>query len=578
MNEPGTDKPDIVLGYAKQFKEPLINYQMVFRLGLLLSAGLLVACAAGQRAPEASADAEAERVIAEARGIAESGEYARAAELLMEALAIDPDPSVARRAAQMASAVEDWEKAVQAAGIWLELEPASRQARQIATVAELRRGNVDRGVELLRVGLDQEDSSMDWNTAVALVAASGSDEVANSALERLIDQAGPLESGYDHYLRSRLAWQLERRERAFELAQRALQAEPDHERALWAGRLAEAGNLPERALAYYRQAAAFDPEDRAAALAEVELLEKLGRGEQALKVLDRLPGDPGILYARGLLEQELGRSAAAGVTWHRMASLPPERRGEQHAWLTAVLAEILELHDEAIEWYERVEGELAVRADLRRAALLAGRDELEQARALLAGVRAEADAELAEQAWLVEAQILSENGRNEEALALLSEALTKLPGSAALLYARAMAAVNDDNLSLAEQDLRTIIQNDPENAMALNALGYTLSERTDRQREALRLIETALELAPENPAILDSMGWVLFKLGRAEEGLPYLRRAVDAEPHPEMVAHLVEVLWRLDQRDEARALVARTRSEMGGEDIYADTLERIGLD
>jgi len=193
-------------------------------------------------------------------------------------------------------------------------------------------------------------------------------------------------------------------------------------------------------------------------------------------------------------------------------------------------------------------------------------------------VRAEADAELAEQAWLVEAQILSENARIEDALVQLSEALTQLPGSVALLYARAMAAVNDDNLSLAEQDLRTIIQNDPENAMALNALGYTLSERTDRQREALRLIETALELAPENPAILDSMGWVLFKLGRAGEGLPYLRRAVEAEPHPEIVAHLVEVLWRLEQRDEARALVARTRAEMGGEEIYADTLDRIGLD
>ena len=578
MNEPRTDKPDIVLGYAKQFKEPLIDCQMVLRLGTLILSGLLVACAAGSPAPESSRESKAEQRIAEAHGIAQSGEYARAAELLMEALAIDPDPSVARRAAQMASAVKDWEKAAEAANIWLEVEPDSRQARQIATVAALRQGNVDRGVDLLHVALDDEDRSMQWDTAVALIAASRSDDVANSALELLIDQAESFESGYDDYLRSRLAWKLERRERAFELAQRALQAGPDHERALWAGRLAEARKLPERALAYYRQAAAFDPDDHAAAMAEVELLEKLGRGEQALKVLARLPDEPGILYARGLLQQELGQPSAAGVTWHKMASLPPDRRGERHAWLTAVLAEILDLQNEAIEWYARVEGELTVRADLRRAALLAGRDELEQARVLLSGVRAEADAELAEQAWLVEAQILSENARIEDALALLSKALTQLPGSVALLYARAMAAVNDDNLSLAEQDLRTIIQNDPENAMALNALGYTLSERTDRQREALRLIETALELAPENPAILDSMGWVLFKLGRAKEGLPYLRRAVEAEPHPEIVAHLVEVLWRLEQRDEARALVARTRAEMGGEEIYADTLDRIGLD
>ncbi|MFO7762537.1 MAG: tetratricopeptide repeat protein [Wenzhouxiangellaceae bacterium] len=517
-------------------------------------------------------------MVAEARAAGESGEYRYALELLMEALALDPDPAVARQAAQLASSVDDWPTAAEAAGIWLEQEPDSGQAAQVAALAALRQGQLERGVNLLQARLRDPQDRMDWTTAIALVAAAGSDDIANSALERLIDQAGDFEPGYDDFLRSRLAWQLERHARAFELAERALQAGPDYERALWAARLAQAGELPERALRYYRQAGTFDPEDRTAAIAEVELLEQLGRGEQALQVLDRLPVDADILYTRGILQQELDRPAAAGVTWHRMATLDPDQAGDRHAWLTAVLAEVLELDDEAIEWYARVEGELAVRADLRRAVLLAGRDEMESARALLSGIRDQAEGELVEQAWLIEGQILSETGRNEQAVALLGEALTRLPGSTALLYARAMAAVNEDNLSLAEQDLRTIIQNDPENAVALNALGYTLSDRTDRQREAMRLIETALELEPDNPAILDSMGWVLFKLGRAEEALPYLRRAVEAEPHPEIVAHLVEVLWTVDQRDQARALVARTRADMGAEDVYADTLERIGLE
>ena len=96
--------------------------------------------------------------------------------------------------------------------------------------------------------------------------------------------------------------------------------------------------------------------------------------------------------------------------------------------------------------------------------------------------------------------------------------------------------------------------------------------------EALRLIETALALEPENPAILDSMGWVLFKLGRAEEALPYLRDAAEAEPHPEIVAHLIEVLWTLDKTDEARAWVVRTREEMAGDAVYEAPLQRIGLD
>jgi len=567
MNEPGTDKPDIVLAYVKQFK-----------IAVLMLAGLLVACAAGSGPAETSQQREAGARVAEARIAGESGEYRYALGLLMEALSLDPDPEVARQAAQLASAIDDWQTAAEAAGVWLELEPGSAQAAQVAIVAALRQGQIERGVALLGKRLTDERNAMDWTTAVTLVAASGSDAVAESALERLIDQAGDEPAGHDDFLRSRLAWHLDRRDDALELAERALQAGPDYDRALWAARLARAGDLPERALRYYRRAGAFAPQDRVAALAEVELLESLGRGEQALEVLDRLPVDAEILYARGLLQQELGRLAAAGVTWHRMALLEPAEAGDRHAWLTAVLAEALDLRDEAIEWYARVDGEMAARADLRRAVLLAGRDELEAARTLLAGVRNRHDGELVEQAWLIEGQILAESGRNDQALDILGEALARLPASSALLYARAMAAVNEDNLSLAEQDLRTIIQNDPENAVALNALGYTLSDRTDRQREALRLIETALALEPENPAILDSMGWVLFKLGRAEQGLPYLRRAVEAEPHPEIVAHLVEVLWTLDQRDEARALIARTRGRMGGEDVYADTLERIGLE
>jgi len=261
-----------------------------------------------------------------------------------------------------------------------------------------------------------------------------------------------------------------------------------------------------------------------------------------------------------------------------MASLAPADAGARHAWLTGVLAEILEMGDEAIEWYSRVDGALKQRADLRRAILLAARGDLAQARAVLAEVRRSPQPEITEQAWLIEGQILAESGNNAQTLELLSEALTQLPGSTALLYARAMAAVNEEQLALAEQDLRTIIQGDPENAVALNALGYTLSDRTDRQREALRLIETALALEPENPAILDSMGWVLFKLGRAEEGLPYLRDAAEAEPHPEIVAHLVEALWTLDRRDEARAWVVRTRDEMAGDSVYDAMLQRIGLD
>jgi predicted Zn-dependent protease len=232
----------------------------------------------------------------------------------------------------------------------------------------------------------------------------------------------------------------------------------------------------------------------------------------------------------------------------------------------------------AEQWYARVEGALRSRAVLRRAAVVARAGDPEAARELLVELRTDADSETREQAWLLESGILVETGAAERAIEVLSDALAELPGSVDLLYSRAMAAVTADALSLAEQDLRAIIQNDPENAMALNALGYTLSDRTDRQREAFRLIETALELDPDNPAILDSMGWVLFKLGRPAEALEYVQRAAAAQPHPEIVAHLIEVLWALDRRDEALAWIDRLGPRFEGEPIYDDTLERLGIE
>ncbi|HMB39491.1 MAG TPA: tetratricopeptide repeat protein [Wenzhouxiangellaceae bacterium] len=539
---------------------------------------LLAGCATTPGSADRGETADEASLVADARAAAEAGEYRYAVDLLMQSLETTGDPAVARQAAQLASAIDDWPTATIAAARWMVLEPDSQQAAQFATIAALRRQRVDRAVELLQTRLVGQGNPMDWDSAAALLATAGSSDIASAALERLIEQAEGFEPGFDDYLRSRLAWQLEQPQKAFELARQALRTQPDSRRASWAARLARTRSEPELALEYFRLAGEFDPDDRVAAIAEVELLRELGRGEEALNVLARLPQDAEILYTRGMVEHDLGRIAAAGATWQRMASLESVETGLRHAWLTGVLAEILEMRDEAIDWYSRVDGTLKQRADLRRAILLAGRGDLPQARELLTNVRRSQQPEITEQAWLVEGQILAESGNDMQALELLSEALTQLPGSAALLYARAMAAVNQEQMALAEQDLRTIIQSDPDNAIALNALGYTLSDRTDRHREALRLIETALALEPENPAILDSMGWVLFKLGRAEDALPYLRGAVEAQPHPEIVAHLIEVLWRLDRRDEARAWVVRTRDEMAGDAVYAATLQRIGLD
>jgi tetratricopeptide (TPR) repeat protein len=135
---------------------------------------------------------------------------------------------------------------------------------------------------------------------------------------------------------------------------------------------------------------------------------------------------------------------------------------------------------------------------------------------------------------------------------VLDRALQKTPDSTDLLYDHAMMAEKLDRMDVLEANLRKVIQIKPDYAHAYNALGYTFADRNTRLPEAYDLIDRALKLAPDDPFIIDSMGWVLYRLGKNEESLGYLKRAFDLRPDPEIAAHLGEVLWSAGQHDEAR--------------------------
>ena len=163
-------------------------------------------------------------------------------------------------------------------------------------------------------------------------------------------------------------------------------------------------------------------------------------------------------------------------------------------------------------------------------------------------------------------------------MAVLDEALAAQPENMPLQYARAMLSEKLDNISAMERDLRSILENDPDNATALNALGYTLADRTERYDEALQLISRALELRPDEPAILDSMGWILFRTGHYEESLEYLNRAYSGFPDPEIAAHLGEVLWVSGEADEARAVWFEALDRDPNHSLLLETLDRLGVE
>jgi tetratricopeptide (TPR) repeat protein len=176
---------------------------------------------------------------------------------------------------------------------------------------------------------------------------------------------------------------------------------------------------------------------------------------------------------------------------------------------------------------------------------------------------------------LIEGQVLSDAGYLEEAYNVYAQALENDPDNEDLLYSRALAAEKLGKYELAEQDMRHILRNDPDNVRTLNALGYTLADRTDRYQEALGYISRALQQKPDDPAIIDSMGWVQFRLGNLAEARRYLERAWELTRDSEIGAHLGEVLWAQGEYDAARRIWDEAKLTNPDNPALLDVLKRI---
>jgi len=213
-------------------------------------------------------------------------------------------------------------------------------------------------------------------------------------------------------------------------------------------------------------------------------------------------------------------------------------------------------------------------AKLLQSQLLYSANRDEEASAVLADARQQ-QPDYAIQLYLIEIEALSEHNRTEQAWSLVEQALDEFPDDLNLLYTRAMLAEKRGDLGQLERDLRFIIEREPDNAMALNALGYTLADRTDRHQEALQLIEQAYQLNPDDPAILDSLGWVNFRLGNLSEAEALLRKALQRFPDHEVAAHLGEVLWTKGERSEARAVWSKALKLQPDSQILRETLKRL---
>ena len=175
----------------------------------------------------------------------------------------------------------------------------------------------------------------------------------------------------------------------------------------------------------------------------------------------------------------------------------------------------------------------------------------------------------------MQAELYSQQKQYEKAFNLLTEALVDSPDQKELLYTRALMAERVDKPDIVEADLKKILAMDPDNVEALNALGYTLLNKPDRYAEAEKYLQQALRLEPDEAVIIDSYGWLQFKLGNTEKALDYLQQAYEKQQENEIAAHLAEVLWALGRKDEAKKIFNKAIKDAPDDEYLLDFQRRI---
>jgi tetratricopeptide (TPR) repeat protein len=280
----------------------------------------------------------------------------------------------------------------------------------------------------------------------------------------------------------------------------------------------------------------------------------MGDSASAASVLARGPQDDRSYGLRAALLARADDKAALGQLYGELkkdsVKPNPERR-----LLLGQVAELLERHEEALAWYRSVPGgEARYVARLRETNVLHALGRKGEAFDALRTLQSDAtvDEDTRRDAYLLEAELRQKDAQPVDELNAYARGLAAYPDDPAILYARALTWERRDDIPRAEADFRRILVAEPDNVTALNALGYTLADRTTRYSEALALIDRARAAEPGSAAIIDSYGWVLYRLGRNAEALVELRRAYSMQKDPEIASHIGEVLWVLGQKDEAR--------------------------
>ena len=517
-------------------------------------------------------------LMAEVAG--QRGEIGVAAELYNKAASAVDSPAVASRSTQIANFTRDKARINRALKRWIEVDPTDADVHIMQAPFKMMEGDLDAVIESVNTALSlSPEKSPQFLAKIAdNLSELVSPEQALSVMQQL--ELYKQQDAEALFVYARLTQFYKQYDKALTAVELVLEKQPERESAhiLKAEVLQRLGQ-GKVALAVLKQAAVKEGASDELRFSYAKLLGENNKTDQARGIFEQLhaekPNNEEILFALGLLALEEKDGKQAKVYFSQLVTLGDG--GKQASYFMGLSEELNKDVDAALIWFASVPADSSrfQSAQSRYVNLLANKGQLDKARLHLKLLRKEhPDREV--QYYIFEAAFLREQEQYQAAFDLYTEALVGFPNNVELLYGRAMTAESLHRLSVLEDDLRQILSLNPNNDVVLNALGYTLTDRTDRHQEALELIEKAISIKPDDPFYLDSLGWVYYRLGNLDAAVRYLKQAVEIQADVEFIAHLGEVLWLQGRHAEAKKVWQQGLQQTQDNDLLNETMQRFG--
>ncbi len=487
------------------------------------------------------------------------------------------DPKLLERTVEVAGYARRYDLAIEAARLWLEVEPTSQRAQKMLTSMLIMSERLDDlAPQLIRMlELDKEALGTNLLGLNRMLARNPN----HQSVFQLIDKVcapffGIAEA---HYAIAMAASSAGEHARALAETQRALELRPDWEAAALLEAQLLASTSPTEAILFLQRFLERNANARDVELHLARALIGEKRYAEAKHHFDRLlltyPDSLEVVYPVAILALQLNDTALAEKQLKRLLTLDFADRNLVYFYLGQIAEENRRSKD-ALAYYAKIDGgDNYLPAQIRSAHLLAEKGDLDAARHQLHAANA-GDAEGRAHLTIAEAQLLRQAKRVQDAFDLLEKSLSEQPQQAELLYESALMAEKLGRVDVLESRLRKLIELQPDSAQGYNALGYSLADRNLRLPEARELIEKAVRLSPDDAFILDSLGWVLYRQGELPAALVQLERAYKLRPDPEIAAHLGEILWMLGRQDDARKLWQDAGKKHPANEELAETVRR----